>query len=185
MIDGKIRINETGPPATITLTPTIPITCPPCNVTLYLGKYIGLKVSHCTVTFSSSDPIMGSKSITVEAIKAPGSSSRVARIEFTPFVATHFGTPWDYYTPSHTPVCFQLHVGQVFSLIKQLIVKTRRLFNGNNQGRSQDFSLGAIGRAPKARDEDRGAEGAEGSGDKNFFEFLCQNGEFWCILGSS
>jgi len=115
MIDGIIRINETDPPTSVTLTPTVPITCPPCTITVHLDKYFGLKVSQCSVTFSTTDTVMGSKTITIEAIKTSSSFSRVARIVFSAFSATHLGSPWDDYTPPHLPVCITLYrMGQKF-----------------------------------------------------------------------
>jgi len=99
-----IRIGESAPPATLTLTPTIPITCPPCSVTFHIVSYVGLKLSKCSVTFSATDPVMANQTITVEAIKTPGSFSRVARIVWAVSQPQHPGTCWDNYTPSHTPV---------------------------------------------------------------------------------
>ena len=109
MVDGIIRINETDPPTTVTLTPTVPITCPPCTIVVHFVKYIGLKLSRCSVTFSVLDPIMGGKTIRLEAIKTPGSFSRVARIIFSEVVVMFPGSPWDGYTPVHCPVCFLLY----------------------------------------------------------------------------
>ena len=103
MIDGIIRINESDP--AIILSPTVPVSCPPCSMTVNLESYAGLKVSHCSVTFSAWDPPMTSKTITIEPVKTPGSFSRVVRIVFSAFKTTFPGSPWDHYTPAHCPVC--------------------------------------------------------------------------------
>jgi len=106
MIDGIVRIHESDPPTTITLSPTVPITCPPCSVTVHFVKYFGLKLSHCSVTFTSSEPV---QNITVEAIKTPGSFSRVTRIMYSETQPLHSPSFWDNYTPTYTPVCLQLY----------------------------------------------------------------------------
>jgi len=118
MIDGIIRINETDPPTTVTLTPTVPIMCPPCVVTVHFVKYIGLKLSRCSVSFSVDDPIMGSKTITIKAIPTPGSFSRVARIIFSEVVLMFPGSPWEGYTPVHCPVCFLLYLRHISVVMK-------------------------------------------------------------------
>jgi len=101
-----IRIHESDAMTAVTLTPTVPISCPPCLMTIDLVSYIGLKVSHCSVTFSTFDPVMASKTIFIEAVKTPGSFSRVVQIMTSAVKPFHPGSPWDNYTPLPCPVCF-------------------------------------------------------------------------------
>ena len=107
MVDGIVRIGEADPPTTVTFTPTVPITCPPCRLTVFLVSYIGLKISRCNVTFLASDPVMASQNITVEAVKTPGSFSRVTRITYSVTMPQQPGSCWDNYKLTYTPVCLQ------------------------------------------------------------------------------
>jgi len=108
MVDGMIRIRESDPPSKVFLTPTVPVSCPPCTMTLNLAKSVGLDVSDCSVTFSGIDGEPGASQTTmIDATDTYGSSSRVARIVFSP-ITTNPISPWEGYTPEHCPVCSQL-----------------------------------------------------------------------------
>ena len=105
-----IRMDESDPPQAIILAPTVPVSCPPCSMTLDLVGYAGLKVSKCNVTFSAWDPPMTTETIMVEAVKTPGSFSRVVKIFFSACQCGVLGSPWDGYMPPHCPVCLLCYV---------------------------------------------------------------------------
>ena len=110
MVNGMIRIKESDPPSKVFLTPTVPVSCPPCTMTLGLARSVGLDLSECSVTFSGVDGEPdASQTVMIEPMNTYGSSSRVARIEFSP-ITTDPVSPWDGYTPAHCPVCSRLHL---------------------------------------------------------------------------
>jgi len=109
MVNGMIRISEADPPTKVFLTPTVPVSCPPCTMMLHLAKTVGLSISECSVAFSGIDGEPdASQTIMIDAMNTYGSASRVARIEFSPISTTFPGSPWDGYTPAHCPVCLYL-----------------------------------------------------------------------------
>jgi len=117
MIDGIIRINEGDPPTTVTLTPTVPISCPPCTMTVNLVSYVGLKVSQCSVTFSTFDSVMASKTIMMEAVQTSSSFSRVVKIVYSSIIPYYPGSPWDNYTPDYCVVSILLHISSLIACI--------------------------------------------------------------------
>jgi len=107
MVDGMIRISESDPPTEVFLTPTVPVSCPPCTMTLHLDKTVGLDLDKCDVTFTGIDGEPdASQTVIINAMNTYGSASRVARIVFSPM--PYSGSPWDGYTPAQCPVCSQL-----------------------------------------------------------------------------
>ena len=106
MVDGIVRMRESDSMAVITLTPTVPITCPPCAVVIKLESYLGLKVIPCSVTFSAFEAVMASKTIMIQPLQTPGSFSRVLWIVFSTAVPAFPGSLWDNYTLPYCPVCF-------------------------------------------------------------------------------
>jgi len=74
-------------------------------MTVDLLSYVGLKVSHCSVTFSTFDPVMANKTIYIEAVKTPGTFSRVAEINYSGVKPSEPGSGWDNYTPLSNQVC--------------------------------------------------------------------------------
>ena len=90
-------IHETTPSAPVTIIPTVPISCPPCSMTLPIANPLGLTVSTCSVTFSHSDPPMTAQTVNIRAVPTAGSNSRVTQLEFRR-VDTHVsGSGWDRY----------------------------------------------------------------------------------------
>jgi len=106
MIDGIIHIKEADPETAVILSPTVPVSCPPCTMTLGMSKSLGLELSECSVTFSGIDgQPKANQSVMIKALSTSGSFSRVARIVFSPIVdVTHLGSPWEGYKPVHCPV---------------------------------------------------------------------------------
>ena len=100
MIDGMIHIKESDPPTNVSLTPTVPITCPPSEMTLDLFQSVGLDISDCSLHFTEP---LASQTIQIAALKSSSSFSRVARIVFSPISSP--GSPWHLYTPAFCPVC--------------------------------------------------------------------------------
>ena len=106
MVDGIVRMQESDSLAVITLTPTVPITCPPCTMVVKLVSYVGLKVIPCSVTFSAFEAVMASKTIMIQPLPTPSSFSRVLWVVFSTIIPGFPGSPWDNYTPHYCPVCF-------------------------------------------------------------------------------
>jgi len=108
MVDGKIQIKESDPLTNVYLTPTVPVSCPPCTMQLHITKNIGLDFENdddCLISFSGIEgPPDDEKTIKVKATTTPSSYSRVARIVFTTFQNSLPGSPWDGYKPAHCPV---------------------------------------------------------------------------------
>ena len=122
-----IRIKESDPPSKIFLTPTVPVSCPPCRMILNVARSVGLDLSDCSVIFSGIDgEPYASQTLMIKALNTYGSYSRVARIEFSP-ITTYPSSIWDGYTPAHCPVCLQL---QLFANEKQS-AKEIKLKSGN------------------------------------------------------
>jgi len=103
MIDGIIRIKESDAATNITLFPTVPITCPPSEMSVDVDESIGLDISDCSVHFTEP---LANKTITVAALQSSSSFSRVARIVFSAISSP--GSPWHGYVPDHCPVCSRL-----------------------------------------------------------------------------
>jgi len=124
MIGDFILIDESDPPTSIILSPTVPVSCPPCSTTVNLVNFVGLKVSHCSATFSAFDPPMTNQTIMIQAVKTPGSFSRVVKIFFSAFETTFPGSPWDNYTPAHCPVRIRLFVHILLTKLMKFSAKT-------------------------------------------------------------
>jgi len=100
-MDDIIRIEESDPPTTVTLSPTVPITCPPSEISLNLVQSVGLQLSDCAVQFTASQ---ANQTITIAALKSSSSLSRVAMIVFSAINSPN--SIWHGYTPAHCPVCY-------------------------------------------------------------------------------
>jgi len=97
-----IHIKESDPPTTITLSPTVPITCPPSEMSLDVVDSVGLDISVCSVQFTEQ---LANQMIKVSAVKSPSSFSRVAKVVFS--AVSSPGSPWDGYKPADCPVCWR------------------------------------------------------------------------------
>ena len=95
---------ETTPSVPVVITPTVPISCPPCSVTLRVADLNGLTVSTCEVTFYTYDPPMTSRTIYIRAVPTAGSNSRTTRLQFLPAFTEVAGTGWDGYNVPSIPV---------------------------------------------------------------------------------
>jgi len=98
--DGMIYMKESDPPTDITLHPTVPITCPPSEMSLDVVQSVGLDIDDCSVHFT--DPL-DDETITVAPLKSSSGFSRVAWLVFSAISSP--GSPWHGYTPEHCPVC--------------------------------------------------------------------------------
>ena len=114
-----IRIKESDPPTNVVLSPTVPITCPPSEMSVYLDQSVGLYISDCSVHFT--DPL-ANETITIVALKSSSGFSRIARIVFSAISSP--GSPWHGYIPAHCPVCARYNV-QDFALLLQFITVAR------------------------------------------------------------
>ena len=109
MVDGMMQISESDPPTKVFLTPTVPVSCPPCTMKLHLGKTVGLDLDKCDVIFTGIDGEPDARQTAIiDAMNTYSSYSRVARIVFAQMSTKYSGSPWDRYTPAHCPVCSQL-----------------------------------------------------------------------------
>jgi len=119
MIDDMIRIKESDPPTNVILSPTVPVTCPPSEMSVNLDQSVGLYISDCSVHFT--DPL-ANETITIVALKSSSGFSRIARIVFSAISSP--GSPWHGYIPAHCPVCARYNV-QDFALLLQFITVAR------------------------------------------------------------
>ena len=95
---------ETTPSVPVVITPTVPISCPPCSLTLRVTNLIGLTVSVCQVTFYTYDSPMTSQTINIRAIPTAGSNSRLTELQFHPASTKVSSTGWDGYKVPTIPV---------------------------------------------------------------------------------
>ena len=99
-----LDIYETTPSVPVVITPTVPISCPPCSVTLTVTNLIGLTVSTCQVTFSANGMPMTGQTIYIRAVPTAGSNSRLTQLQFHPASTKNTGTGWDGYNVPPIPV---------------------------------------------------------------------------------
>jgi len=95
--EGRVDIRETTPSAPVTIVPTVPISCPPCRVTLRIVNPLGLTVSTCSLTFTYSDAPMSNHTINIRAVPTLGSNSRTTQLQFRPVETFVSGSGWDNY----------------------------------------------------------------------------------------
>jgi len=100
---------ETTPYVPVTIRPTVPITCPPCEVKLAITNLRGLAVSDCQWVFNTSDrPPMPNRTVYVRAVPTLGSNARTTLLEFLPAsTKSKTGTGWDNYPVPAILVSFQ------------------------------------------------------------------------------
>ena len=104
LVDGRLVLDEMDPSVSVTLSPTVPISCPPCSVTVRLVNPVGLTVSTCSLTFTADQPFSG-QTVDVRAVPTAGSNSRTTRLQFHGPVDTHVTcSGWDHYTIAPLPV---------------------------------------------------------------------------------
>ena len=112
LYNGRLNIDETDPSVPVTIFPTVPVSCPPCSMTLRIVNPVGLTVSNCSVTFAAEDPPMTRRTINVRAVRTAGSNSRVTQLQFHR-VTTHVtGSGWDRYILQPIPV--RLHFSDCY-----------------------------------------------------------------------
>ena len=95
--NGRLKIRETNSSVPVTVSPTVPVSCPPCSMTLTIVNPVGLTVSECSVTFTSSDPPLTSRTIHIRAVPTAGSNARVTALQFHPVDTYVSGSGWDDY----------------------------------------------------------------------------------------
>ena len=118
--NNRLDIIETDQSVPVVITPTVPITCPPCSVTLSVSNLIGLTVSSCSVTFDTTDRPMTSRTINIRAVPTAGSNSRLTELSFHPVFTGVAGTGWDGYNVATLPVSV------VYIMIYSITYITRR-----------------------------------------------------------
>jgi len=95
--NNRLDFYETTAYVPVVITPTVPVTCPPCSVTLAVTDLRGLMVSDCQVTFDASDPVMSNRTVYVRAVPTAGSNARTTLLQFRPTHTKVTGTGWDQY----------------------------------------------------------------------------------------
>ena len=95
--NNRLDFYETTAYVPVVITPTVPVTCPPCSVTLAVTDLRGLMVSDCQVTFDASDPVMSNRTVYIRAVPTPGSNARTTLLQFRPTYTKVTGTGWDQY----------------------------------------------------------------------------------------
>jgi len=93
--NNRLDFYETTPSVPVVITPTVPISCPPCSVTLRVANLIGLTVSTCQVTFYTYDPPMTNQTINIRAVPTAGSNSRTTLLQYLPASTEVAGSGWD------------------------------------------------------------------------------------------
>ena len=102
--NGRLDIQESTQSVPVTIVPTVPISCPPCSITVNIANPVGLTVSQCSMTFSASDAPMTDHTINIRAVPTAGTNSRVARLQFRPVESFISGSAWDNHTITSIPV---------------------------------------------------------------------------------
>ena len=103
-------MQETDSSVSVTLSPTVPVSCPPCSVTVRLINPVGLTVSTCSLTFTADQPLSG-QTVNIRAVPTAGSNSRTAHLQFHTPLYTHVtGSGWDDYTIAQLQVSTYLFV---------------------------------------------------------------------------
>ena len=92
-----IAFNESEPYVTVSFQSTVPISCPPCSLTIPVVNHVGVALSGCSLTFSSSDPPDIVKTLTVRAVQTPGRNARLAIVLFGDSETEVSGSGWDDY----------------------------------------------------------------------------------------
>jgi len=105
---GILDIQETNSSVPVEIVPTVPISCPPCSVTVHIANPRGLTVSTCSLTFSTRDPPMTDRTISVRAVPTAGNNSRLSRLEFHRLDTFVSGSGWDHYHLKPIPVSIRL-----------------------------------------------------------------------------
>lgn len=101
---GRVDIQETFLSAPVEIYPTVPISCPPCSMTLTPANPAGLTISKCSLTFKASDEPQTRQTINIRAVPTLGSNSRLTRLEFLPAGTYITGSGWDQYNTRPIPV---------------------------------------------------------------------------------
>ena len=102
--NGRVNIDETTSFVPVTIVPTVPISCPPCSMTLRIVNPLGLTLSTCSVTFTASDEPMTERTVDIRAVPTLGSNSPTTQLEFHPVEAFVLGSGWDNYFLTPIPV---------------------------------------------------------------------------------
>jgi len=104
MPNNMLDFYETTPFVPVVVTPTVPISCPPCRVTVNVADLTGLTVSTCRLTFYMYDPPLSSRTINIRAVPTAGSNSRTTQLQLDPASTKVAGTGWDGYNIPAVPV---------------------------------------------------------------------------------
>ena len=102
--NNRLDFFETEPSVPVVIIPTVPVSCPPCSVTVSLDKLIGLTVSKCSVTFYTIDQPRASRTIYIRAVPTAGGDPRITQLHFRPATTKVSGTGWDGYNIANIPV---------------------------------------------------------------------------------
>ena len=122
LVDGRLVLDEMDPSVSVTLSPTVAVSCPPCSMTVRLVNPVGLTVSTCSLTFTADHPLSG-QTVDVRAVPTAGSNSRTTRLQFHGPVDTHVtGSGWDLYTIAPLPVSSLSSVEVLFERILTIIL---------------------------------------------------------------
>lgn len=113
-VNTMLDIAETDPSVPLVVTPTVPISCPPCSVTVSLSSLRGLTVSSCSVTFYTTEPPLSSQTMYLRAVPTAGRNSRLTQLQFLPVSAKVSGTGWDGYSIRNIPVSTYIRMSKLF-----------------------------------------------------------------------
>lgn len=103
VVNGRLELDESNQSVAVTLSATVPVSCPPCLLTVRLLSPVGLTVSNCSVTFAAGDH--SGQTVYVRAVPTAGSNARTTHLQFHSQLYTHVTrSGWDYYTVPPLPV---------------------------------------------------------------------------------
>lgn len=102
--NGRLDMHETSSSVAVVIGLTVPVSCPPCSMTLRIVNPVGLTISTCSLTFTAYDSPMTTRTVNVRAVQTAGSNSRATRLQFHPVETFATGSGWDDYTMQQIPV---------------------------------------------------------------------------------
>jgi len=123
-----MELFENEPSVPVVITPTVPVSCPPCSVNVSLGSIFGLIVATCSVTFYSTDQPRASRTIYIRAMPTFNAVPRNTELQFHPASTQVSGTGWDGYSIPSIPVSI-IGADSVWAIVPSCQQRTRNTFS--------------------------------------------------------
>jgi len=107
-VSSRLELDELNSSVAVTVRPTVPISCPPCSMTLRVVSPAGLTVSTCSLTYSAYDSPLSGQTVNIRAVPTAGSNSRNTLLQFHPVNTFITGSGWDHNVVTRMPVSSRL-----------------------------------------------------------------------------